>query len=118
MELALILPALLFILLAVVQLALVVHAHTVITAAAQEGARYGAAEGRTAADGEARAQDVLAAGIGGGGDGFHVAARTAGETVVVQVQGRYGLLLPWLTGRSIPLEATAEMRREGFRAGP
>jgi Flp pilus assembly protein TadG len=117
-ELVLVLPALLFVLLAVVQFALVVHAQNVVTAAAQEGARFGAAEGRTATDGAGRAQDVLASGIGSDDGAFTVTARSAGETVVVQVQGHYRLLLPWLTGRTLPLDATAEMRREGFRAGP
>lgn len=117
-ELALALPALLLVLLAVVQFALVVHARNVVTAAAQEGARYGAAEGRTATEGATRAQEVLASGIGGDDGTFTVTARGTGDVVVVQVQGRYRLLVPWLTGRTLPLKATAEMRREGFRAGP
>jgi Flp pilus assembly protein TadG len=117
-ELALALPALLLVLVAVVQLALVVHAQNVMTAAAQEGARYGAAEGRTATEGATRAQEVLASGVGGEDGTFTVSARGTGDLVVVQVQGRYRLLVPWLTGRTLPLEATAEMRREGFRAGP
>jgi Flp pilus assembly protein TadG len=117
-ELALVLPALLFVLLAVVQFALVVHAQNVVTAAAQEGARFGAAEGRTATDGAGRAQDVLASGIGGDDGTFIVTAQRTGDVVVVQVQGRYRLMVPWLTGRTLPLNATAEMRREGFRAGP
>jgi Flp pilus assembly protein TadG len=117
-ELALVLPVVLFVLLAAVQFALVVHAQNVVTAAAQEGARYGAAEGRTAIEGAGRAQDVLAAGIGGGDGTFTVAARQTGDMVVVRVQGQYRLLLPWLTGRTLPLDATGEVRREGFRAGP
>ena len=117
-ELALVLPALLLVLVAVVQLALVIHAQNVITAAAQEGARYGAAEGRTATEGAMRAQEVLASGIGGEDGTFTATARGTGDVVVVQVQGRYRLLVPWLTGRTLPLAATAEMRREGFRAGP
>lgn len=117
-ELAVALPVLLLILLAVVQLALVVHARNVATTAAQEGARYGAAEGRTPADGMARAQQVLASGVGGDDGAFTVTARQAGETVVVRVEGHYPLLMPWLTGRTLPIGATAEMRREGFRAGP
>lgn len=118
MELALALPVVLAALLAAVQFALVVHAQNVVTAAAQEGVRYGAVEGRTATEGAGRAQDVLASGIGASDGTFTVTARQSGEMVVVQVQGQYRLLLPWLSGRTIPLNATAEMRREGFRAGP
>lgn len=118
MELALALPVLLLVLLGAVQFALVTHAHNVVTAAAQEGARHGAVDGRTAADGAARAREALASGIGGDAGAFTVTAGDAGETVMVQVQGSYRLMVPWLTGRTLPIEATARMRREGFRAGP
>lgn len=112
------LPALLGVLLGVVQLALVVHARTVVTAAAQEGARHGATEGRTPAEGERRAAVVLESGIGGDAASFSVTAQDGGDTVTVRVEGHYRLIVPWVTGRTLPLAARAEMRREGFRAGP
>lgn len=117
-ELAVALPVVLLVLLAVVQLALVVHAHNVVTTAAQEGARYGAAEGRTAVEGGTRAREVLASGIGREAAAFTVSAHDTGETVEVRVQGRYPVLIAWVSGRAIDLTATAQMRREGFRAGP
>ncbi len=117
-ELALALPVLLVILIAVVEFALVYHARDVATTAAQEGARLAAAEGRTPEEGVARTQDVLESGLGGTGAGFTVTAQDTGETVVVEASGDYQLFIPWVTGRSIPVEATAEVRREGFRSGP
>lgn len=117
-ELALALPALLMILVAVVQFALVYHARDVATTAAQEGARLAAGEGRTPVEGADRAQDVLESGLGRTGSEFSVTAQDTGETIIVQTDGDYPLIIPWVTGRSIPIEATAEVRKEGFRSGP
>lgn len=117
-EFALVLPVLLIIVLGMVQFALVYHAKDVATTAAQEGARMAASEGRTLADGEARTREVLEAGLGGNADGFAITARVDGETIVVRTQGQYSLIIPWVTGRAITIEATAETRQEGFRSGP
>ncbi|MDO8613913.1 MAG: TadE/TadG family type IV pilus assembly protein [Dehalococcoidia bacterium] len=117
-ELALVLPVLLAILIGVVQFALVYHARDVATTAAQEGARFAAAEGRTPTEGAARARDVLQSGLGRTGSEFSVTAQDTGETVVVQTEGDYPLIIPWVTGRSIPIEAAAEVHKEGFRSGP
>lgn len=117
-EFALVAPVLLIVLLGAVQFALVVHARNVVTAAVQEGARYAAAEGRTPADGVARAQEVLDTGVNRAEEPFTVTARSTDEIVAVHAEGSYRLIIPWITGRSLHLEATAEMRREGFRGGP
>jgi Flp pilus assembly protein TadG len=117
-ELAIALPVLLTILLGVVQFALVYHARDVATTASQEGARLAAAEGRTPAEGAARARDVLTSGLGRTGSRFTVTARDTGGSVVVQAEGDYPLIIPWVTGRSIPIEAEAEVRKEEFRSGP
>lgn len=117
-ELALALPVLLIILIAVVQFALVYHARDVATTAAQEGARLAAAEGRTPVEGADRAQDVLESGLGRTGSEFSVTAQDTGETIIVQADGDYPLIIPWVTGRSIPIAATAEVHKEGFRSGP
>jgi Flp pilus assembly protein TadG len=117
-ELALVLPVLLVILIGVVQFALVYHAKDVATTAAQEGARLAAADGRTPAEGAARARDVLQSGLGHTGSEFRVTAQDTGETVVVQAKGDYPLIIPWVTGRSIPIEAAGEVHKEGFRSGP
>jgi Flp pilus assembly protein TadG len=117
-ELAIALPVLLAILLGVVQFALVYHARDVATTASQEGARLAAAEGRTAAEGAARARDVLESGLGKTGRGFTVSAQDRGDSVVVQAEGDYPLIIPFVVGRSIPIEAKAEVRKEEFRSGP
>ncbi len=117
-EMALVLPILLAVLIGVVQFALVYHAKDVATTAVQEGARLSAAEGRTPQEGGARARDVLDAGLGRTGSEFAVTAQDTGETVVVQTKGRYPLIIPWVIGRSISIEANGEVRKEGFRSGP
>jgi Flp pilus assembly protein TadG len=117
-EFALVAPVVLLLLFGDVQFALLAHARNVVTTAAQEGARLAAAEGRVPAEGVTRAEEVLKAGLGGSGDGFVVTAQGGDETVVVRAQGHYSLIIPLPTGREIPLRATAEVRREGFRRGP
>jgi Flp pilus assembly protein TadG len=117
-ELALVLPVLLLILIGIVQFALVYHARDVATTAAQEGARLAATEGRTPEEGEARARAVLQSGLGQTGAGFNVTAEDNGETVVVETSGDYPLIIPWVTGNSIPIEAKSEVHLEGFRSGP
>ncbi|MBI2765427.1 MAG: pilus assembly protein [Chloroflexi bacterium] len=117
-EFALVLPVLLLVLVGVVQFALVHHAQNVVTTAAQEGARLAAAEGGDAVDGQQRTRDVLGSGLGSTGDGFEVAATDDGETVTVRASGDYPLIFPWLGSRDIELDATASVRKEGFRSGP
>lgn len=117
-EFALVLPVLLLVLVGVVQLALVHHAQNVVTTAAQEGARLAAAEGGDPTGGEQRTRDVLGSGLGGNGDDFEVAATDDGETVTVRASGGYPLIFPWLGRRDIELDATASVRKEGFRSGP
>jgi len=117
-EFALVLPVLLLVLVGVVQFALVHHAQNVVTTAAQEGARLAAAEGGDAVDGEQRTRDVLGSGLGRNGESFDVAAADDGETVTVRASGDYPLIFPWLGRRDIGLDATATVRKEGFRSGP
>ena len=117
-EFALVLPVLLLVLVGVVQFALVHHAQNVVTTAAQEGARLAAAEGGDAIDGEQRTRDVLGSGLGGNSDDFEVLATDDGETVTVRASGGYPLIFPWLGSRDIELDATASVRKEGFRCGP
>ena len=117
-EFALVLPVLLLVLVGVVQFALVHYAQNVVTTAAQEGARLAAAEGGDAIDGEQRTRDVLGSGLGSTGDGFEVAATDDGESITVTASGVYPLIFPWLGSRDIELDATASVRKEGFRSGP
>jgi len=117
-EMAIALPVLLAVLLGIVQFALVYHARDVATTASQEGARLAAAEGRTPAEGAARARDVLQSGLGRTGSGFTVTAQDTGESMVVRSEGDYPLIIPFVIGRSIPIKAQAEVRKEEFRNGP
>jgi Flp pilus assembly protein TadG len=117
-ELAIVMPVLLIVLIGVVQFALVCHAENVATTAAQEGARLAAAENRTAAEGAQRTRDVLRSGLGKKGGEFIVTADDGAETVVVRAEGNYPLIIPWVTGNNIPIGATSEARKEGFRSGP
>jgi hypothetical protein len=61
---------------------------------------------------------VLQSGLGQTGAGFNVTAEDNGETVVVETSGDYPLIIPWVTGNSIPIEAKSEVHLEGFRSGP
>lgn len=117
-ELALVLPVLLVVLVGAVQFALVHHARTVVETAAIEGARLAASEGATISDGALRTREVLEAGLGSTGVAFTVTAEDRGEAVVTQATGVYGFFIPWVTRLAIPIESTAEVRKEGFRSGP
>ena len=117
-ELALVLPVLLIVLLGVLQFGLVYHARTVVVIAAQEGARFAAAEERTVAEGVERARSVLQSGLGRTGMGLNVGGWTTAETVAVEIGGNYPLIIPWVSNQGIPLDATVEIRKEGFRSGP
>ncbi len=117
-EFALVLPLLLLVLVGVVQFALVLHAQNVADTAVQEGARFAAAEGGDAITAEVRARDVLRSGLGGAATSFEVTAADTGEAVVVATEGDYPLVFPWLGSRTISIDASATMRKEGFRSGP
>src|SRR2546423_6204553 len=63
-ESALVMPLLVTIALGMLQVVLYVHAHDVLTSAAQEGARLAAEDGRGLDEGYARARALVAAGLG------------------------------------------------------
>jgi Flp pilus assembly protein TadG len=121
-EAAVVFP-LVVLLLVLVQGALYVHARHVVLGAAREGAHVAASEHATIdealADGRARAESVLVAGLGGYAANMQVLDPTDDRgSVVVQIQGSMPLLLAGPGGGSllqIPLEATARASREFFR---
>lgn len=117
-EFALVLPLLLLVLIGVVQFGLVSHAQNVATTAVQEGARTGANEAGDTAGAEARSLDVLRSGLGDLGDAFGTTAVDTSESVTVSTSGAYPLIIPWLGSQSITIDASAEIRKEGFRSGP
>jgi Flp pilus assembly protein TadG len=109
---------LLFLLLAVLQVAAYLHVRNVVVASAAEGARYGANADRPSEDGGPHAEQVLARGL---------SARTAagvrctaseqpgtGGTVLVAVRcrGTVPTLLA-VAGDLLPVDATARAIKEG-----
>jgi Flp pilus assembly protein TadG len=117
-EFALVLPLLLLVLLGVVQFGLVSHAQNVTSTAVQEGARIGAAEGGDTGAAEQRTLDVLRSGLGDTGEGFAASASDSDEWITVTANGGYPLIIPWLGGGTVTIDASAELRKEGFRSGP
>jgi len=117
-ELALVLPVLLIVLIGTVQFALVHHARTVAETAAIEGARLAAADGYSVEHGALRTREVLEAGLGATAASFTVSAEAQGEAIITRASGEYPLFIPWVTSLAIPIEASAEVWREGFRHGP
>src|ERR1043166_3285441 len=91
-EAAVVFPLVVLLLLVLVQGALYVHARHVVLGAAREGAHVAASEQATIdealADGRARAESVLAAGLGGYAANLQVLDPTDdGGSVVVRIQG-------------------------------
>lgn len=117
-ELALVMPFLLLALIGAVQLALVHHAGQVASAAVQEGARLAAGESHSLAEGAERTHELLEAGLGAHAAGFTVTAEQRSGRVVATASGSYPLFIPWVRDLAVPVEAVAEVRREGFRRGP
>jgi len=117
-EFVLITVPLLFLMLAVLQVAVYLHLRNVVVASAAEGARYGANADRAVTDGGPFAEQVLSHGV---------SARTAstircaaseqdgaGGTVLVAVRCR-GTVPTLLSavGELLPIDATARAIKEG-----
>ncbi len=117
LETAIALSLLLTVLVALVQLALYVHARNVVTAAAQEGARMAAAEGTRLDDGEAHGRKLLEAGLGPSAAYLKVRAEQdlEAQTVTVVAEGSLRVIIPLVPGSSLPLRASATMSEEQFR---
>lgn len=120
---ALAFPLLVLVALGLVQFALFAHAHNVVEAAVQDGARAAAAQGATLADGRRRADAVLNAGLR---PGVQVKVDWSASTTDVIQASASGVLhtfFPWfnfstgLTHLDLPLNATATVSRERFRGG-
>jgi len=117
-ELVLVTVPLLFLLLAVLQVAVYLHLRNVVVASAAEGARYGAAADRSTRDGGPLAEQVLAQGVSAPtAEGIRcAAAEEAGEggvvLVVVHCRGAVPALVSVL-GRVLPVDAAARALKEG-----
>lgn len=117
-ETAIAFPLLLLIALALVQFALFYQVESVVTGAVQDGARVAAAEGGTVGEGVMHTEAVLRAGLGGSAAGMSVQGSDGGAVVTVVAYGQMRLILPWIGGGSLPLQARATMSKERFHAGP
>lgn len=112
-EAVLVTPALLFLVVLVIQFGLWYHGQHVVRAAAEEGARAARAEHSSGETGERTAESFLAqVGPKIVVEPVVVVARTADE-VTVAVSGRAVSVVP---GLSLPLNATAVSPVERFRA--
>jgi Flp pilus assembly protein TadG len=116
-------PLLVLLLLVLVEGALYVHARHVVFGAASEGAHAAAAEHAMVddaiADGRARAQEVLEAGLGEYAASVQVLDPVVdGGSVVVEVRGSMPVFFgsPGQEGPvALPLDAVARASREFFR---
>jgi hypothetical protein len=118
-EAAVALPLLLLVALALVQFALVVHAHGVVLGAVQDGARVAAAADRSLGEGIDHAQAVLLAGLGSSARVDVSGSRSpsgAPEVVEVTAVAYLRPIVPWRNGATIPVGARAAVSKERFRA--
>jgi Flp pilus assembly protein TadG len=114
-ELAIVAPALMLLVLGVLQFGLWYHAQNVVETAALEGARVAAAEDGTAGAGETRALEVVREGLGQAAAGQGATASVDQETARVQVTAQLSALLPIPGLRSFALTSEATVFRERFR---
>lgn len=115
LELALATPALMLLVLGVLQFGLWYHAEHVARTAALEAARTAAAEGGTLDGATRRGMGVLDAGLGDSALDPNVEVSLGAETARVRVSARIGGLLPIPGLSSFGLRAEATAYRERFR---
>ena len=116
-EVALVLPVMVMLSLGSVQVVLYAHAPDVLIAAVQEGARLGAEDGRTAAEGSDRARALVAAGLGTSLDDLQLHSAADGEVVGLQADAWLRPMVPLPITVGLPLHAEAWVARERFRPG-
>ena len=114
-ELAIVAPALMLLVLGVLQFGLWYHAQNVVQTAALEGARVAAAEDGTTGAGKSRALEVVHEGLGQATTEQGAAAFIGQETAQVQVTAQLSGLLPIPGLRAFVLSSEATVFRERFR---
>jgi TadE-like protein len=111
LEFVLILPLLLFILLALIQFGMVLYAQNILTGAAQDGARAAANADRSIADGLYSANRTLDAGLGNVKRDVNVT--DDGTQVIAEVKAEVPAFLPLISQVvKFELKAKAEMVKE------
>jgi Flp pilus assembly protein TadG len=110
-EFALLTPLAVVVALAVAQLALFLYERNVLMGSLSEGARVAAVEGRTVADGERAARELLRQSLGGRvASGVPVRGVIEGGLVVLRAEGVLPSFLPVVPGLSVSM--TASMHKE------
>lgn len=112
-ETVIIVPALLLLIMVVIQFGLWYHAQHVVQAAAQEGARAARAEGATADDGLDRATAFVARVGGDSVKGPEVTSERSADAVTVRVAGKAPAVVP---GLRLGVRAAAVSPVEEFSA--
>jgi hypothetical protein len=106
---------LLALVLGVLQVALYFHARDVFVAAAQDGARLAAEEGRAPAEGVARARLLIAAGLGSAVTEPRVDATADDSEVAVRAAAQLRPIVPLPMDAGLPIDVTARVAHEHFR---
>lgn len=114
-ELAIVAPALMLLVLGVLQFGLWYHALSVVETAALEGARVAAAEDGTVVAGRTRAFEVLQEGLGQAAGDEGATVLIGQDAARVEVTARLPGLLPIPGLRSFSLSSEATAFRERFR---
>ncbi len=117
LEMAIAFPVLTLLLLGAVQLGLWYHAESVVQASCQDAARVASAEGASVEDGNLRARQILAGGLGPVGQAVAVQGSADQERVVFVAHGSLRTMIPWVNRNSLPLRGEASVFRERFREG-
>jgi len=114
-EVALVFPLLISLSLGVLQVALYAHARDVLLAAAQEGARLAAEDGRGLADGYTRVTELSRAGLGASVTPLETRGQLGSETVEFTIDTRLSPILPLPVQGGLPIHVRASASRERFR---
>lgn len=114
-ETALVFPLLIALSLGVLQVALYAHARDVLLAAAHEGARLAAEDGRGLDDGYVRVADLARAGLGATVAPLETRARLEPELVEFIIDTRLSPILPLPMPGGLPIHVRASVSREHFR---
>jgi Flp pilus assembly protein TadG len=112
-ETVIVVPALILLIMVVIQFGLWYHAQHVVQAAAQEGARAARAEGATANDGLERAMAFVAQVGGDSVNGAEVTSDRSADGVTVRVTGTAPAVVP---GLRLGVRAAAVSPLEEFTA--
>jgi len=116
-ETALVFPLLVTLALGTLQITLYVHAYDVLVAAAQEGARLAAEDGRSLEDGYARVRGLVKAGLGSAVEPIEPRGRLDSELVEMRIDAALRPILPLPIQGGLPIHARATVSRERFRPG-